>query len=72
MKESEKERGATAPPGSDPPREGARPEERRSVESHAVPSSPEGKANAGANEPPEGYAMDTITDCDGNYLEPPD
>ncbi|WP_143177704.1 hypothetical protein [Cystobacter ferrugineus] len=72
MRASEKERGATAPPGSDPPHEGAQPEESRSTEPDAIPTSPAGKANAGPNEQIEGYAMDTITDGDGNYLEPPD
>jgi hypothetical protein len=72
MQESEKERGATAPPGSDPPREGARPEEHRPAEPAALPSAPAGKANAGPDEQIEGYALDTITDGDGNYLEPPD
>ena len=72
MKASEKERGATAPPGSDPPREGAWLEEHRSAEPDAVPSSPAGKANAGPDAQIEGYAMDTITDSEGNYLEPPD
>jgi hypothetical protein len=72
MEASEKERGATAPPGSDPPREGDRPEERRSAEPDAVPSTPASKANTGPDEQIEGYALDTITDSDGNYLEPPD
>lgn len=72
MKESEKERGSTAPPGSAPSHEGTRPEERRSAEPDSLPSTPAGKANAGPDNQIEGYALDTIIDSDGNYLEPPD
>ncbi|QRK08711.1 hypothetical protein JQX13_00535 [Archangium violaceum] len=61
MKEPAKERGSGAPPGPEEPLEGVQSEEGRSAESDAVP-----------DEQIEGRAMDTITDGDGNYLEPPD
>ena len=72
MKEPAKERGSASPPGPDKPLDDVRTEESRSAESDALPSTPGGKANAGPDEQIEGRAMDTITDGEGNYLEPPD
>ena len=72
MKKPAKERGSAAPPGAEQPLEGVRSEEDRSAESDAVPSTPGGKATAGPDEQIVGRAIDTITDGEGNYLEPPD
>jgi hypothetical protein len=72
MKEPAKERGSAAPPGPENPLEGVEREEGRSADADAVPSSPGGKANAGPEEQIAGRAVDTITDGDGSYLEPPD